>query len=100
MASHCAFCGTAFWPYLKKCKRCRTVFYCGRDCQKQDWKYHKNSCTVEDLLMIEDSSMTLPSSGKQRMALRVSKIPDKVNVHYYVVNGIFYGLILTKFSLF
>jgi hypothetical protein len=26
---------------VRKCSKCRTVEYCGRDCQKQDWKNHK-----------------------------------------------------------
>ena len=24
--------------------RCRFIFYCGKDCQKRDWKLHKNEC--------------------------------------------------------
>jgi hypothetical protein len=28
----------------KKCQGCRTVFYCGRACQKKDWKRHKKIC--------------------------------------------------------
>ena len=83
--SLCGFCGTAFWPYLKRCQKCRTVYYCDRDCQTQDWKYHKISCTIEVRKAVEvrikDLSMTLPSSETPR-PLRVSKIPDKVNVLY------------------
>jgi len=78
MASHCEFCGTAFWPYLKKCKGCHTVYYCDRDCQTQDWKYHKISCSGDVIRKaIEDSSMASHSSKTSR-PLRVSKIPDKV----------------------
>jgi hypothetical protein len=29
---------------LFDCSRCKTVAYCGRDCQKQDWKMHKQEC--------------------------------------------------------
>ena len=28
----------------KYCSGCKTVYYCGRTCQKQDWKHHKNEC--------------------------------------------------------
>lgn len=29
---------------LKKCKKCRSVYYCSGVCQKKDWKYHKLLC--------------------------------------------------------
>lgn len=29
---------------VKPCSRCKFVFYCGKDCQKRDWKLHKNEC--------------------------------------------------------
>jgi len=29
---------------VKPCSRCRFIFYCGKDCQKRDWKLHKNEC--------------------------------------------------------
>jgi hypothetical protein len=29
---------------LKKCSKCKSVFYCGLECQKLDWKNHKLIC--------------------------------------------------------
>ena len=29
---------------MKKCGRCKLVFYCDRKCQKRDWKVHKLMC--------------------------------------------------------
>ncbi|KAK7027012.1 MYND-type domain-containing protein [Favolaschia claudopus] len=29
---------------LKTCKRCRSVHYCSKECQKHDWKNHKAAC--------------------------------------------------------
>ena len=28
----------------RKCQRCRAVRYCGRTCQKADWRSHKPQC--------------------------------------------------------
>jgi hypothetical protein len=39
----CARCGE---PSTTVCSRCRSVAYCGRECQVADWKAaHKRSCT-------------------------------------------------------
>ena len=31
---------------LLTCGRCKSVFYCSKDCQKKDWKSHKAVCAV------------------------------------------------------
>jgi splicing suppressor protein 51 len=31
---------------LKACAKCKTTQYCGRDCQKADWKVHKKVCAT------------------------------------------------------
>ena len=37
----CQECG----KYAKhKCGGCKSVYYCGSECQKLGWKYHKESC--------------------------------------------------------
>ena len=31
-------------PSRLKCSRCLTIQYCSKECQKKDWKVHKNNC--------------------------------------------------------
>ena len=38
----CASCGKT--GKLKKCSRCKSIFYCNEDCQQKDWKSHKGKC--------------------------------------------------------
>ena len=30
---------------LERCAKCRMVWYCGKECQQQNWPYHKPNCT-------------------------------------------------------
>lgn len=30
-----------------KCSRCRTIYYCGAECQRVDWKCHKTTCQIK-----------------------------------------------------
>jgi hypothetical protein len=31
---------------LMKCKRCKVVYYCSKECQVTDWKSHKTTCDI------------------------------------------------------
>ena len=31
---------------LKHCAKCKTQLYCSRECQKDDWKFHKKTCST------------------------------------------------------
>ena len=33
---------------IKKCGRCGVVGYCSKECQKEDWKKHKESCAKNE----------------------------------------------------
>jgi hypothetical protein len=38
----CALCSSK--GSSKKCSRCMKVYYCSRECQRQDWQTHKTNC--------------------------------------------------------
>ena len=40
----CAFCGKKDAP--QRCSRCKSVCYCGRECQVGHWKAHKAGCKL------------------------------------------------------
>ena len=43
----CNMCGSTrstTGAVLLSCSRCKTTFYCGRDCQKEDWQNHRLRC--------------------------------------------------------
>ena len=45
--AHCRSCRTsAIDKNLSRCSSCKSVWYCGRDCQTCDWKVHKKFCKL------------------------------------------------------
>lgn len=43
LLSYCHGC-LAIGSHLRKCSGCRLFVYCSPECQKKDWKLHKNEC--------------------------------------------------------
>jgi hypothetical protein len=43
---NCKVCGKV--EGAQRCSRCRTVSYCGKVCQKADWRLHKLICKAAD----------------------------------------------------
>jgi len=40
----CLQCGTTDSRILKKCKGCRTAYYCSLSCMRQHWRLHRAAC--------------------------------------------------------
>jgi len=40
-------CGVCKKETSNKCSGCRTVYYCGAECQRADWKCHKPNCQIK-----------------------------------------------------
>ncbi|KAF9947081.1 hypothetical protein BGZ72_010888 [Mortierella alpina] len=43
---HCAKSETASGSKLKRCAKCKSAFYCSRECQTAHWKVHKKVCAT------------------------------------------------------
>jgi len=50
-------------PAEKKCSACSMVYYCSRNCQKLDWRFHKTMCGVD-----EEKSEPCCFADKQKLA--------------------------------
>ena len=48
----CNYCGKNN-PELKCCLRCKSIFYCGRTCQKKAHNHHKEVCLPKDRISLE-----------------------------------------------
>ncbi|KAI0711226.1 SET domain-containing protein [Earliella scabrosa] len=44
---HCSACaGPAPPTGLKRCPKCKTLWYCNSECQNRDWTWHKRECSA------------------------------------------------------
>ena len=39
-------CGCCGEPATQRCSKCKSVWYCSRECQLKDWKAHKEMCKM------------------------------------------------------
>ncbi|XP_052771747.1 uncharacterized protein LOC128211237 [Mya arenaria] len=56
-----------------KCSRCKAVFYCSHECQRQDWTSHKRSCVR---VYTEEEQRIIEERQRQKRAQRESMFPD------------------------
>ena len=59
----CLKCGAATTKAgnpLLRCSKCKTVNYCSPDCQKKDWKKHKQMCK-----QVQEEGKQAQDEGKQ-----------------------------------
>lgn len=84
---------------LQRCASCQLVAYCGRDCQRSDWKNHKKFCKMykvkdgENALIFDYNTRTNQSKWNTEM--------DKLRKKSYTVcDEMMGGFIETVFSTF
>eukprot|EP00290_Baffinella_frigidus_P001591 CAMPEP_0180187658 /NCGR_PEP_ID=MMETSP0986-20121125/43664_1 /TAXON_ID=697907 /ORGANISM="non described non described, Strain CCMP2293" /LENGTH=199 /DNA_ID=CAMNT_0022141803 /DNA_START=131 /DNA_END=729 /DNA_ORIENTATION=- len=74
----CAVCGVRN-EVMKRCTRCRSVFYCSRPCQVSDWTKHKFLCAdVPAELQPADDTPDAPAASNAHEPLNsgIRILPD------------------------
>ena len=67
----CALCGRQEQVHqlgcvLSQCGKCRSVYYCGRDCQKEHWTEHKHVCDFFQFEFAQRTSRAISAVRKAR----------------------------------
>ncbi|XP_027195721.2 histone-lysine N-methyltransferase SMYD3-like [Dermatophagoides pteronyssinus] len=74
---YCDYCFSKCFE-LKKCNQCKQMFYCGKSCQRKDWKHHKWEC-----LDIFSKKFSIIEKNLPRFLLRlylwIENNPDSLN---------------------
>jgi hypothetical protein len=64
----CGLCGKSDVD-LMMCAQCKSVFYCSKECQKQDWRSsHKKYCETKESLVAEERPSILFTNNKDTVA--------------------------------
>lgn len=72
----CAAC-TQRLAMMKRCVRCRTTFYCSKECQERHWPIHRNRCIILHGCPIVNEVPTKESCSEQMIAKHQHINPKK-----------------------
>ena len=61
------------------CSACKTVLYCGAQCQRKDWKHHRDQCTTGITTTASDAPVAASSRPPSQLTF-----PD--GLHYFTVS--------------
>lgn len=67
---------------LKRCNKCRSVWYCSKECQTQNWKYHKSDCKLEREFIGIPIMISLPKIIKRRELHELIQQYSKYSILY------------------
>lgn len=89
-ASSCGFCG-AEKKNLSKCSRCKSVFYCTKECQKSHWKTHKPNCKLPpEIPEANDKLPKFPQPVKRDLDSIAKFVCSSLKTKYFsVINDVF-----------
>ena len=70
-------CFLCLEPSKLKCSKCLTIQYCSKECQKKDWKIHKNNCKDnncnENMEELEKKALSYNAQGNYAKAEKAFK---------------------------
>lgn len=70
MSNTCAICAkSSTQQTLLRCSRCKQIYYCGAEHQKQHWTEHRKVCSVRETSSIE------VNTREERVKRRIKKPP-------------------------
>ncbi|KAK5706899.1 translational activator for mitochondrial COX1 [Elasticomyces elasticus] len=55
----CGVCGAGPDISLSRCVQCKSVWYCGKECQKKDWRLHKKACETLAVPDLEEGTLAV-----------------------------------------
>jgi hypothetical protein len=69
--SHSRICANCHEESPKKqCTRCKTTYYCGKECQKIDWKKHKASCVKSQAASTTEKDLATKTDAAATVSIR------------------------------
>ena len=90
VSSSCGFCG-AEKEHLSKCSRCKSVFYCSKECQKSHWKAYKANCKLPpEIPAANDKLPKFPQPARRDLDSIARFVCSSLKTKYFsVINDVF-----------
>ena len=91
VSSSCGFCG-AEKENLSKCSRCKSVFYCSKECQKSHWKAHKANCKLAPKVPVANEKLPIkfPQPTRRDLDSIARFVCGSLKAKYFsVINDVF-----------
>lgn len=91
VSSSCGFCG-AEKENLSKCSRCKSVFYCSKECQKLHWKAHKANCKLPPKVPVANEKLPIkfPQPTRRDLDSVARFVCGSLKAKYFsVINDVF-----------
>jgi Flp pilus assembly protein TadD len=75
-AKSCAYCGCSDPPPRSRCSRCKTTWFCNKQCHKKAWPKHKLACRPQITTEEADKQCTVAKATFDQAAALLSPVED------------------------